>query len=709
MSPRHPAQEPADQDKTSRSISPIFTSTNHPSSNMKIRSGITSTAAFALALAALLISAWLAYRPGISGTFLLDDFSSLQLLGTWGPVTHWNALWRYLTAGIVDPTGRPLSLLSFLLDANDWPAAAAPFKYTNILFHLLNGALLCWAMLKLGRRCGIDETRATTSALIGSGIWLLHPLLVSTTLYVVQREAMLPATFTFIGIICWCSGRDAFDTGKVGRAIIWMVAAAWLCTLLATLCKANGILLPLLIAVAEATLLRTHGDERATNRRTRLITTTILLGLPIALLAAYLVYVLPGAVHATPGMRGWTVGQRLMSEPRVLTEYLRLLWIPQTTSFGVFNDQIHVSSGLLHPWTTLPCIIFIVGLIVAGWFARRRFPVLAFTILFYSAGQLLESSFIPLELAFEHRNYLPAAFMFWPIGLWLSAPKTRPMVGRTVAAAVLCALAVMTWTRAGVWGNLQLQGRLWGRINPDSPQAQSFSASVEAAYGDVPAALAQLRQAAARMPDRPQLALNLVNMECRTGTVSGSTWQAVMYSLNHADTGWNNIANWFVTTTPDATTHRCQGLTAERLTQAFAALKNNPRFLKWHRNDRAFQRAGAALDLAAHRPQEALTAFDVLLALNPDPATALEQAKSLNAFGDPELALRHLDYFSSLPRSSGPGFGMPRVHTWVLRKQGWWVRQLAGFRTQLEVDLAARKAVHPRLDSTRPAHPQASH
>lgn len=671
---------------------------------MATRPGILATLAFAAVPAALLVMAWIVYRPGIPGAFLLDDFSNLSGLGATGPVTHWDAFWRYITSGTADPLGRPLSLMSFLIDARDWPASAASFKTTNVLLHLLNGALLCWAMLKLARSRGFDEWRATTAALIGSGIWLLHPLFVSTTLYAVQREAMLPATFTFIGIISWCSGRVAFDAGKVGRGIIWMVTAAWFCTLFAALCKANGVLLPLLLAVAEATVLRKPEDPPSRNRGIRRVTVILLLGLPIALLAAWIAYALPGMIRIAPGMHGWSVGQRLLTEPRILTEYLRLLWIPQTTSPGIFNDQIHASANWLQPWTTLPCILLVTGLMVAGWFARKRYPAVAFAILFYFAGQLLESSFIPLELAFEHRNYLPAAFMFWPVGLWLSAPKTRPLIGRTVAIAVLCILAVMTWTRAGVWGNLQLQARLWGRINPDSPQAQSFSASVKAASGDLPAAVAQLREAALRLPNQPQLALMLAGMECRQGMVTPQTWQLVSYSLQHAQTGWNNIANWFVTTTPDATAHACRGLTVAQLEQALVAVKSNPGFARWHLHDRAFKRAEAVLDMASNRPQRALAAFDAMLARDPDPATALEQAKSLSAFGWPELALRHLDYFLTLPPRMDSGWGMPRIHSWVLHEQGWWLRQLREFHMQLATD----KTVHrtpSRGSANLPGHP----
>src|SRR5688572_2168657 len=104
------------------------------------------------ALAGLLALAWCAYRPGLSGGFLFDDFANLPSLGAGGRIDNAAAFWRYLTSGSADPTGRPVSLLSFLIDARDWPADAAPFLRTNVLLHLLNGALLFVLLRTLGRR-----------------------------------------------------------------------------------------------------------------------------------------------------------------------------------------------------------------------------------------------------------------------------------------------------------------------------------------------------------------------------------------------------------------------------------------------------------------------------------------------------------------------------------------------------------------------------
>jgi hypothetical protein len=106
---------------------------------------------FALVLIAPIAVAWAAYHPGLSGDFLFDDFANLPSIGATGPVDNWATFWRYITSGDADPTGRPLTLLTFLIDARNWPANPYPFKFTNVVLHLINGALLAWVLWKLGK------------------------------------------------------------------------------------------------------------------------------------------------------------------------------------------------------------------------------------------------------------------------------------------------------------------------------------------------------------------------------------------------------------------------------------------------------------------------------------------------------------------------------------------------------------------------------
>ena len=87
-------------------------------------------------LCVVLLLTWVVYHPGLSGDFLFDDYANLPALGDFGRIDNAATFWRYITSGSADPTGRPLALLSFLIDANNWPADPYPFKRTGVLLHL---------------------------------------------------------------------------------------------------------------------------------------------------------------------------------------------------------------------------------------------------------------------------------------------------------------------------------------------------------------------------------------------------------------------------------------------------------------------------------------------------------------------------------------------------------------------------------------------
>src|SRR3546814_2781159 len=85
-----------------------------------------------------------------------------------------------------------------------------------------------------------DKHRIDLAAVVGAGMWLLHPLFVSTTLYIVQREAMLPATFTLLGSLAWLHGREAITQGNNCRGLAWIAVGLGGCTALGVLSKARS-------------------------------------------------------------------------------------------------------------------------------------------------------------------------------------------------------------------------------------------------------------------------------------------------------------------------------------------------------------------------------------------------------------------------------------------------------------------------------------
>lgn len=655
---------------------------------------------FLALLAAILALTWFAYRPGLSGAFLFDDLGSLPKLGASGPVENWAAFWRYITSGTADPTGRPLALLSFLIDARNWPADPYPFKVTNVILHLINGTLLACVLWKLGRilvfsslpdeersKGGLfsSDTRSVTiAALFGAGAWLLHPLLVSTTLYVVQREAMLPATFALIGMLGWMASREALARGHRGRALIGFALSAWLCTLLAVLSKANGALLPLLLLLTEWIVLSRRPMPDVQTQRSLKFAITLFLIVPSVLLIAYLLAVIPGYVGTTPAVRGWTLGQRLLTEPRALTDYLWLLIVPHAYSSGLFNDAFPVSADWLQPASTLPCIALILALIATGFALRKRFPALSLALLFYFAAQIMESGWVPLELYFEHRNYVPAMLLFWPIGLALGYPGTLRFLRTTAAAAILILLAMLTAQRATLWGNAFRQAQIWAAFNPDSARAQTSAALYDLQSGRPRLAAARLRLAMPLHPDDLQIPVNLITAECKLGAVRPETLAAARAALADDRAGGEVAFNWFGDALNSVEKHECSGLDYATLQDMLDAAGHNPYWQK-HAGLRAnLLHLEGTLALAQHRPTEALQDFNAALAQLPDAGVALSQAATLASTGYPRLGVEHLDYLDILPASNRAGFNMAHVHAWVLRRQDYWPHEIAYLRKMLD-------------------------
>lgn len=692
---------------------------------------------FALACTVVLLATAWCYRPGLSGGFLFDDYANLPTLGAKGPIDNAPALWRYVTSGRNDPIGRPLSMLSFLLDAQDWPADPEPFLRTNLLLHLLNGALLALLLRRLGLLSGHAPQRAALGAIIGAGLWLLHPLFVSTTLYIVQREAILPATTTLLGLLAWLRGREHLFGGRRLAGAVWIVLGLGGGTLLGVLCKPNGALLPLYALLIEYLLLRRtisqatvapesvqpQDEAQVPSAPTKIPeavagsspgmapsdvshvyrwTMAVVAWLPATAIAGYLLYAgWRGFTHGIGDYRPWTLGQRLLTEPRVLLDYLGLLWLPRPYTSGLFNDQIQASTGLLSPPTTLAAILAIGALIAIAWWLRRRHPVLSLAIAFYFAGQLIESTTIPLELYFEHRNYTPALLMFWPLALWLSDAATMKLGRRALAVVLLAGLGLMTHVGASLWGNQTDQALLWAQLNPDSPRAQAFAAQAEMQHGRPDLAIARLSPLLRSRPDELQLSLNLLAARCAIGGLDEADLRSAVTALRTTRYPGSLLMSWFERAIDMAKSSSCPGIDYAVIQRLLDAALANPALGGQFGPHQDLLHIEGELALAMHDGPRALGCFNEALALNPRTEVALKQAALFGIAGLPRLGLAHLDYYEHIPRHAAPpGPGMPTLHAWVLKRQHYWDRELARMRANLQQDADRQAAAAP----TTPRH-----
>jgi len=637
---------------------------------------------------ALLALAWLVYVPGLSGAFLFDDWANLPALGAHGPIDTWPRLITYLLSGIASSTGRPVAMLSFLLDANNWPAAAEPFKHTNVLIHLLNGALLTWLSFRLSRLLSANEKRAAWVAVASSTLWLLHPLMVSTTLFVVQRMAMLAATFVLAGMLCYLHGRTRLAANHTVSGYLWMSIGAAGCGILATLSKENGALLPLFLLITESVVIQRQDSPLHLTPLPRgwRLWQGAFIYLPLCALAAYLLGQFPAMLHAYAGVRDFTLVERLLTEGRVVARYIYLLLIPHGSTAGLYNDDIAVSTGLLHPWTTLPALGLLGGLLALGWKLRKTQPAVGLAVLFYLAGQLLESTVIPLELYYEHRNYLPSVFLFFPLALWLVTKAEIDSRWWLLIAPALALLASLTWMRADLWGRPFEQAAVWARQHPDSPRAQTTFALQLMHRQQYRQAIQVLERAGRRHPDDIMIGLNLLSARCAVGGVRPEQFDAVKRALARAKVG-NQVASHAISQFIRYHDGKgCPGLGQEQLKALIQSALDNPQSRKsssWRQDMLSLQ---GEVQLAQHRPVAALELFKNAVAAQPRPDAALREAALLGSAGHAAEGLALLDYYAALPKPPAKGVNVERLLAIWLRHTNYYPRETARLRAILTED-----------------------
>ena len=162
-------------------------------------------------------------------------------------------------------------------------------------------------------------------------------------------------------------------------------------------------------------------------------------------------------------------------------------------------------------------------------FLRNKAPLVAFGGLFFLAAHSLESTFIPLEMYFEHRNYLPMFGVFICIaGLLLAVGQLSKQIYRF--SLVLLSLIyvpgglAVTHQTAALWGNDFDLYTMWATEHPNSLRAQrhygGFLGRTEFWSYE---AMDVLQDAYVLHPNSVSLPITMLVLECRYGSKSGVT------------------------------------------------------------------------------------------------------------------------------------------------------------------------------------------
>lgn len=456
--------------------------------------------------------AWWLSRAALSGPFLFDDFPNFQNLREISGCFNGDRIANYL-AVFTDTPGRPLSALSFLIDDYAWPSTPYSWKRHNLLLHLLCGLLVFGLARSLA---SVRHTRKT-SDWVGMGVaaaWLVHPMQLSTSMLTVQRMTQL---MTMVSLAtCWWVSHRLLTRPRIWKEYAKLLVIGGAMTLVAFLFKENGALLPLYLAATSAWVLQDR--QIPISRSTRAY--FIVLSLPVAAIIIALAYT--ALTHQSDGIRPFNPWERLLTEGRILLDYLRQILFPRLNGSGIFHDDIVVSRGLLSPPTTLLALLALLGLFLLTAVKRKKWPILAFAVVWFFGGHLLESTTWPLELYFEHRNYLPMVGILAAIGIAIPdiASAKLKSVAKLAVLVWLVMCAGMTLSTSSIWGSEQLQSAIWAKEHPNSLRSIESQAKYLVDNHELPAADDLMTEAIRRDSRFNGLAIHVLLVDCYSGTLT---------------------------------------------------------------------------------------------------------------------------------------------------------------------------------------------
>ena len=490
-------------------------------------------------LLVLLLTAlpWYSYLNSLDGTFVFDD-SRISANPAIKLETFSITGLAHAVRGM-EPSTRPVANLTFVLNSLVHGFSTRGYHLVNLGIHIAAGLLLyfflrtIFALPVMQNRQRMAPGIAFASALI----WLVHPLQTQAVAYIVQRATSLSTMFSILALVLYARGRLSQSADRR----ILLLGGCILAGSLAMGSKENAVTLPLFILLYEWFFVQDLCPDWLTRNKKYLVAIGIfLVALPLLFLGDNPWRVLAEG-YAT---RNFSLGERVLTEFRVIVFYLGLLAFPHPSRLSNEHD-FALSTSLFHPMTTFPAVVAVLITLALAVALAPRFRFESFCILWFLGNHVVEGSVVPLELVFEHRNYLPS-MMAIPLAVTVG---TRFIRNRIALSVLLCAVVIFfsrwTYQRNFVWQNefslwrdavakaplsarahnnlaveLESAGKIDEalahyhetlRIDPGYIAAHLNLGGIAKQKGDTSLAIRHYRQAASLNPEDPELRLILAN------------------------------------------------------------------------------------------------------------------------------------------------------------------------------------------------------
>ena len=516
----------------------------------------TSALKVSLPLLLIAVVGAIAYSNTFHVPFVLDDSNQIEnnqmirnldnfLLAVKGH--HFTSgSYRYIPS-------RFLGYLSFALNYHFGGLDVWGYHLTNLFIHIVN-AFLVYFLLKLTfktplMRSGHPLSSASGPGASGSGLIALfaallfvsHPVQTQAVTYVVQRFASLATLFYLLSLVMYIKGRLEVG-GKRKEALNLKPLAYYVLSLLSAVLamktKEIAFTLPIVIILYESMFFTTPFKKKLLFLLPVVLTIVIV---PLSVLHSGkpLGEILSDVSEMTRVQTQLPRWDYLMTELRVITTYIRLIFVPIHQNLDYEYPIYH---SLLTPSVFLSFLFLSALFGTAVWLlcrsrqsargnrqeardtstqgegpeagsvpiASQLSPIacqrlIAFGIFWFFITLSVESSVIPIvDVIFEHRLYLPSVGLFTAIatGVFLVAARLKKeQILVPIIVVITLALSATTYARNNVWGD---EASLWEdvvRKSPHKARPHNFLGVVYAREGRLDEAIQQYQTALRLQPD----------------------------------------------------------------------------------------------------------------------------------------------------------------------------------------------------------------
>lgn len=432
-------------------------------------------------LLCLILLSVIAYSNTFNGEFQFDD--DISVIGN----PYVNDISRFLGLNPVEGiSGRPVTTFTFALNHRFGGLDVRWYHITNFLIHIFNGILIFYLVLltmNSSKLTALDQNHVLSIALISAAVFLLHPIQTQAVSYISQRYESLASLFYLCSLIAYIKARHVsswlvahsnnelrttnYELRTLHATRYTLYAVSIISGILAIGSKEIAITLPVIILLYDFYFL----EDRPFFKRVAGPGAFIVL----ALIAGIIILIrISKGIDAGFSVKAFTPWEYFMTQFRVLTTYMRLLFLPINQNL---DYDFRISKSLFEP-DTLLSFVFLITLVAVAIMSFRKWRLGSFFILWFFIILAPTSSIIPvIDPIYEHRVYLASAgifiagidgfFRFGPYRFIREKfPKGKVIIFASLIILLLLTLSITTFHRNMVW---QTKLSLWEDVAKKSP------------------------------------------------------------------------------------------------------------------------------------------------------------------------------------------------------------------------------------------------